>query len=173
MKRFLICLLAGFAVFCLSCKSTASSGGDSNGSNGVVISGEVTQEKVNDALGQIYDNYRASLDLTNAQTYTVVYGDTLSAITRRFYGSLTNVGESGPSNGFYFPVIMAASGHTIVDPDFIQPGMHLTIPDLRRNLDSSESRKAIKECLNDVSYVYNRKGVKETEEGLKRLANSL
>ena len=161
MKKILICLLFAAALFSLSCKS------------GPKIEGEVTQEKVNDALGQIYNNYRSKLDLTGAQDYTVVSGDTLSQITRRFYGSLTGVGEAGPNNGFYFPVIMVASDSHIVDPDFIEPGMKMKIPDLKKNLDNATSRKAIKDCLIDVAYVYNKKNNTATEEGLKTLSKSL
>jgi len=100
-------------------------------------------------------------------------GDTLSEITRRFYGNQTGVGDAGTRNGFYFPLIMMASNHAIVDPDFIEPGMKLTIPDLRRNLLDSEARKAIKNGLLDVSHVYNRKGDTATEQGLIALSNSL
>ena len=161
MKKLLICLLIAAALFSLSCQS------------GPKIEGEVTQEKVNDALGQIYDNYRGKLDLTGAQDYTVVSGDTLSQITRKYYGDLTDVGDAGPHNGFYFPVIMLASESNIVDPDFIQPGMKMKIPDLKKNLANPGSKKAIKDCLNDVAYVYNKKNNAATEEGLRTLAKSL
>ena len=163
MKKLIICLLI-IAAFTVSCATTAS---------GPVIEGEVTQEKVNEVLTQIYDTYRNSLDMTGAQDYTVVRGDTLSQITRNFYGSLTGVGEAGPNNGFYFPVIMMASDSEIVDPDLIEPGMKMKIVDLQRNLDNPTARKAIKDCLLDVAYVYNRKGIPASENGLKALANSL
>ena len=161
MKKILVCLLISAALFSLSCKT------------GPKIEGEVTQEKVDEALSQIYDNYRAKLDMTGAQDYSVVSGDTLSQITRRYYGNLTDVGEAGPNNGFYFPVIMMASESNIVDPDLIQPGMKMKVPDLKRNLDNPAARKAIKDALNDVAYVYNKKGHTVTEEGLKNLAKSL
>ena len=166
MKKFLVCLLLAATLVGVSCKSAPTA-------SGAVIEGDVTQGKVNDALNQIYNAYRSKLDLTGAQDYTVVSGDTLTQITRKFYGSLTGVGSAGPNNGFYFPVIMLASGSKIVDPDLIEPGMKLKIPDLKKNLANSGSRKAIKDCLNDVSYVYNRKGDTSTEKGLKNLANSI
>ncbi|MCL2129224.1 MAG: LysM peptidoglycan-binding domain-containing protein [Treponema sp.] len=134
MKKLIICLLI-IAAFTVSCATTAS---------GPVIEGEVTQEKVNEVLTQIYDTYRNSLDMTGAQDYTVVRGDTLSQITRNFYGSLTGVGEAGPNNGFYFPVIMMASDSEIVDPDLIEPGMKMKIVDLQRNLDNPTARKPLK-----------------------------
>jgi hypothetical protein len=165
MKKFgigsLVCILALAA---LSCKSTAS---------GVNIEGEVTQEKVDSALEQIYGTYKTQLILDGAQDYTVVDGDTLSAITRKYYGSLTDVGDAGPNNGFYFPVIMMAADSDIVDPDKIEPGMKFKIVDLKKNLADPAARAAIRDCLNDVAYVYNKKDVALTEEGLRKLAGSL
>ena len=155
---FLILLLVGMT---FSCKS------------GPKIEGEVTQDKVNDALQSIYDQYRSKLDMTGAKDYTIAKGDTLSQITRNNYGDLTDVGDAGPNNGFYFPVIMMASESKIVDPDFIEPDMKLKIVDLKKNLAIPASRKAIKDCLNDVAYVYNKKGQQATEDGLKKLAASL
>ena len=167
MKKIFICLLVMTALIGMACKTGPTS-------SGATIEGEVTQKKVNDALGQIYNTYRAKLDMTGVQNYTVVSGDTLSQITRKYYGSLTDVGEAGPNNGFYFPVLMLASdGSHIVDPDLIEPGMVLKIVDLKINLANASSRKAIKDCLNEVAYVYNRKGSASMEEGLKKLANSL
>ena len=165
MKKITIVFVLFMAIFLLfSCKTTES---------GVKIEGEVTQQKVDEALGQIYDTYRPLLDLTGAQNYTVVRGDTLSEITRRYYGNLTDVGVAGPHNGFYFPVIMMASDGKIVDPDLIEPGMNLKVPDLKKNLANPGARKAIKDTLIDVAYVYNKKGVAASEEGLKKLASSL
>ena len=158
----LMMILASLLVF--SCASSGS---------GAKIEGDVTQDKVNTALGTIYDTYRSKLDMTGAQSYTVVSGDSLSQITRKFYGNLTGVGDAGANNGFHFPVIMLASGNKIVDPDLIEPGMQLKIPDLQKNLANPVSRKAIKDCLNEVAYVYNRKGVAATENGLRKLADSL
>ena len=161
MKKLLVCLIIAAALAGLSCKSSPK------------IEGEVTQEKVNNALEQIYDHYRTKLDFTDAQDYTVASGDSLSQITRKYYGNLTDVGDAGSGNGFYFPVIMMASESKIVDPDLIEPNMKLKIVDLKKNLANPASRKAIKDCLIDVAYVYNKKGVPAEEEGLKRLANSL
>jgi LysM repeat protein len=166
MKKILFCLLIMATLAGVSCKTGPTS-------SGVEIEGDVTQEKVNDALNEIFDAYRKKLDFSGAQEYTVVRGDTLSQITRTFYGSLTGVGTAGSNNGFYFPVVMLASDRHIVDPDLIEPGMKLKIPDLKKNLANQVARKAIKDCLNDVAYVYNRKGHPQTEKGLKTLADSI
>ena len=160
----LMVLLAAAVLF--SCKSSPSSSAPK-------IEGEVTQEKVNNALGDIYSKYRSDLVMDGAQIYTVKSGDTLSNITRMYYGSLTGVGTAGAQNGFYFPVIMMASDSPIVDPDLIEPGMELKIIDLARNLNRSSSRKAIKNCLSDVAGIYNSKGRAAEENGLRNLANSL
>ena len=167
MKKFLICLLITICFISLACGTTDQI------FRRPVITGEVTQEKIDDALEQIYSNYRNRLDMTGAQDYTVAAGDSLSQITRHFYGSLTNVGSAGTGNGFYFPIVMMASDSHIVDPDLIEPGMALKIIDLRRNLDNPVSRQAIKDCLRDVAYIYNRKEDNATESGLLRLSDSL
>jgi len=167
MKKVLLFLFIAVALIGLSCKSGPTA-------SGVTIEGDVTPEKVNQALEDIYSAYFGKLDLSGAQYYTVERGDTLSQITRKYYGNLTDVGKAGPNNGFYFPVIMLASSNAgIVNPDLIEPGMRLTIPDLKKNLANSGAKKAIKNCISDISYVYNRKGDSATEKGLVDLANSL
>jgi hypothetical protein len=180
MKNYLFCLLVLTALIGLSCASTPSDAPVSDSSTSDApsgrpqIEGEVTQAKVNDALEQIYASYQTRMDMTGAREYTVVRGDTLSQIARNFYGSLTDVGMAGTRNGFYFPLIMLASpGSNIVDPDLIVPGLKLNIPDIKRNLANPVARQAIKDCLTDVAYVYNKKGKPSEEEGLLRLANSL
>ena len=166
MKKVLVFLVVAVALIGLSCKSGPTASGAS-------IEGDVTQEKVNQALEKIYSTYFGKLDLSGAQNYTVEKGDTLTKITQKYYGGLTDVGTAGSSNGFYFPILMLASGNTIVDPDLIEPGMKLTIPDLKKNLANSGARKAIKNCIQDVSYVYNKKGQSSVEKGLVTLADSL
>ena len=166
MKKLLFCLFIVIALVGLSCRSGPTM-------SGARIDGDVTSERVHAALSHIYNTYRSSLDLTGAREHVVQSGDTLSEITRRFYGDLTGVGTAGARNGFYFPVIMMASDLDIVDPDYIQPGMRLVIPDLPLNLANSRARRAIKNCLNDVAYVYSRRGNTTNEQGLLTLANSL
>jgi hypothetical protein len=161
MKKLSVCLLAALTLtVVLSCASTKPA----DAAFSPVIEGEITQKKVNDTLTQIYDKYRSSLDLSGAAAYVVKKGDTLSGITRNAYGTM---------NGFYFPLIMMASNQDIVDPDLIEPSMSLVIPDLRKNLDNPAARQAIKDCLKDVAYVYNKKGDSATEKGLQTLADSL
>ena len=112
------------------------------------------------------------LDLTGAQQYTVVEGDTLSEIARRFYGAQTNVGEAGTRNGFFFPIIQMASGIVIDDPDVLFPGMILTVPDLRRNLDAPGSRQAVINGLREAANFFEGRRPLDVE-GLRRLADSL
>jgi nucleoid-associated protein YgaU len=139
-----------------------------------VIAKDVTQEKVNSELKKIYDNYYSSLDMYGRQEYTVVWGDTLSKITRHYYGDLTDVGEAGSRNGFYFPILMMASPDShIVDPDLIVPGLTLTIIDLKRNLEDPAAHQAIKDSIKDIASIYDVKNKPTEVDGLIKLSNSL
>jgi len=183
MKKFLIILVAISALAILSCNSSPAPATNPAPPAATpapapapaaqpkpATQGDSTQVKANEAPAVTYVN---KLDMTGAVDYVVVKGDTLSDIARKQYGGLTNVGVAGARNGFYFPVIILASPNTIADPDLIEVGMKLKIVDLKINLDNPVSRQAIKDCLLNVSSVYNKKGVKATEDGLIRLANSL
>lgn len=125
---------------------------------------EFTQEKANSAFEKVYDTFRDGLILEGAKTYTVVQGDTLSAITRGNYGG---------KNGYFFPLIMLASSDVVLDPDLIEPGMALTIPDLEKNLNDVQARKKLQEFLEQISRIYDKKGREEIRDRLKALAASL
>jgi hypothetical protein len=112
------------------------------------------------------------LDLTGAQQYVVVAGDILSNIARRFYGGLGALEHGGRENGFFFPAIMLASP-AVTDPDVLVPGMVLTIPDLRRNLDNPGARQAMREAMLETATLNQGRNRLLDVEGLRRLANSL
>ncbi|MDR1058463.1 MAG: LysM peptidoglycan-binding domain-containing protein [Treponema sp.] len=151
MRKFTPAAFFALAVFLiLSCASGPSSP-------------EGTPEP-EDELKKIYQEYRSSLILEGAGNYEVVRGDTLAAITKRHYGN---------ENGYYFPIIMMASSDVVADPDLIEPGMKLIIPDLKKNLDAPSSRRDIKSCLADIANVYRSKGDSYTETRLNNLADSL
>jgi hypothetical protein len=123
-----------------------------------------TQEEADKAFEQIYAQYHDSLILTGAKSYTVIGGDTLSAITRKNYGN---------DNGYYFPLVMLASRDVVLDPDLIEPGMQLTIPDLQRNLNDQKARAELKKFLKDVSNIYDRKDQPTTRDRLAALSEGL
>jgi len=101
------------------------------------------------------------LILDGAETYTVVWGDTLTKIARNKY-----------QNGFYYPIIMMASSNVVKDQDKIVPGMKLTIPNLQANLNDSRARASIKSYLLEVASLTERKRPRDAA-GLRSLANSL
>jgi len=115
-----------------------------------------------EALRSIYERHYNDLILEGASTYTVVQGDMLSAISRDKY-----------DNGFYFPVIMLASKDVVIDPDKIEPGMELTIPDLQKNLDDPKAKANIKSFLGEIAKLEEDRGRPENTQGLRSLANSL
>ena len=121
-----------------------------------------TQQDVDNAFQRIYNQYRGDLILDGAGTYTVVSGDTLSAISRESY-----------HNGFYFPIIMLASSEVVLDPDQITPGMELTIPDLQKNLDDARAKGRLKSYLGEIASIYDRRSRPADAAGLRDLAASL
>jgi hypothetical protein len=140
----LVCMMA-----VLSCASTED---------------QFTQEEANTAFEKIYNAFRNDLILEDAKKYTVVKGNTLSEITREFYGK---------SNGYYFPLIMLASSEVVLDPDLIEPGMVLTIPDLQKNLNDAKARAKVKKFLIQIAGVYDKKEDEKTRDRLKALAELL
>jgi uncharacterized membrane protein YiaA len=127
-----------------------------------VLACKSTAQKVEDALKNAYDRHYDALILDGAQTRTVRSGDTLSAISREVY-----------NNGFYFPVIMLASKDVVIDPDKIEPGMQLTIPNLQTNLNDAKARANIKSFLLEIAAVEDMRDRPEDARGLRQLSNSL
>jgi hypothetical protein len=121
-----------------------------------------TQEEANEALQRVYNEYKSDLILEGAKSYTVVKGDVLSAISRREY-----------NNGFYFPLIMLASSDVVLDPDLIEPGMVLTIPDLQRNLNDAKAKERIKSFLREIADIEDRRERPQDAEGLRKHADEL
>jgi hypothetical protein len=119
------------------------------------------QEDVNLSFETVYNKYENKLILDGASDYVVVPGDTLTRISRSNYGA---------GNGYYFPLIMLASNDVVQDPDLIEPGMHLAIPDLQRNLDDPGARQAMKEFFNEIAEVYHQKSTSEERTVLRNLA---
>jgi hypothetical protein len=77
---------------------------------------------------------------------------------------------------------MAASNEKetvdIADPDLIEPGMELVIPDLKINLDDPEVRARIKVLLESVATIYDEKSSdvrwsRENRDGLIATAETL
>jgi len=146
-KTVLVTVLVISVLLAASCKSTGGQAG-----------GTVTDE----TFSRVYNKYANRLILEGAQSYTVKSGDTLAHIARSLY-----------NDGYYYPVIMLASRDVVLDPDKIQPGMTLTIPDLQKNLDNSGAKSAIKGVTLDCADIENDRGRADTAKGLRDHANSL
>jgi hypothetical protein len=125
------------------------------------IEEERQQKELEQLFERVYSAHKANLDLEGAETYTVVEGDRLSAITRNKYGA---------DKGYYFPLIMLASRDVVQHPDLIEPGMELTIPILQKNLDNPSSRQMVKAFLLDIADVYEHTEEIETRESKQQEA---
>ena len=152
MKKIITLVLALALVFgVVSCASSSS----------------VSQDKINKAFADVYQKYRDEIIMDGYTLHEVKPGDTLTQIAKDRYGS---------DNGYYFPLIMLASSEVILDPDLIQPGMELKIPDLQRNKNNARAAKAMKNYFYEIADVYKYKKTaeaKKTREGIIKLANAL
>jgi len=152
MKKVVLSVVLILSVLLvISCKSTKGAG---SGSGTTVVN--------DDTFRRIYDRYFGDLILDGAQKYTVRSGDRLVDISNRFY-----------QDGYYYPVILLASKDIVVDPDKIQPGMELTIPDLQKNLDNPRSKASIKGVITDCAGLEDDRGRADTARGLRSHAATL
>lgn len=128
-----------------------------------IISCKTTKALVtDDTFHRIYNKYYNDLILEGSRTHTVKSGDTLSRISNSYY-----------SDGYYYPVIMLASKDIVADPDKIEPGMILIIPDLQRNLNDAKAKASIKGVILDCAKLEDDRGRASTAKGLRDHANSL
>jgi LysM repeat protein len=99
--------------------------------------------------------------LEGAQAYTVAPGNTLSGISRRFYGDTD-----------YFPLIMLGSSD-VSDPDVIELDTKLTIPDLKRNIADPGAKAKMKSYYNEIADIYEKRNRPHYAAQLRKLADSL
>ncbi|MDR3304231.1 MAG: LysM peptidoglycan-binding domain-containing protein [Treponema sp.] len=104
------------------------------------------------------------LDVTAAQTHTVVKGDTLAKIAERYYGT----------QGIYcFPLILFANRQVVANPDEISPGMQLAIPELKLDLMNAAARAELKSYTMEVAWWYSRNGKTAMKDALISFADTL
>lgn len=128
---------------------------------------EEVKEEVKEEVTEIVKEIKTLVVLDGAQEYKVKYGDTLSKIAKNFYGV---------NNGYYFPLIMLATEEPIDDPDVIEPGMTLIIPDLQKNLDEVAVHQNMKTGFSKVADLYKNKPTStsgRTREELLKIVDSL
>jgi hypothetical protein len=144
MKKMLV-IAALISAVVLGCKTTGSGSGSSSG-GGSGLGQLTTDAEVKEAFEDIYDEFRHDIILDGAKAYVVVANDRLVDIARREYG-----------DGYYFPLIILASDKVVLDPDKIEVGDKLIIPDLQRNLNDAKAKSSLKACINDVAGLYDRR----------------
>jgi LysM repeat protein len=104
------------------------------------------------------------LILDGATNHTVVRGDTLADIAASKYGG---------SNMYFFPLIRLANASTVPDPDVIEVGTKLVVPDLQRNLDNAGANALVRADLLNVAAQYERQGKPNAASTLKSLATRI
>ena len=140
MKKITFLSLSMAAIFAFaSCTSTSTMDAPSK-----------KQAEINKSFDKVYSTHAGSLVLDGAETYVVQKGDTLTSITKKFYA-----GED--ENGYYFPMIMLASRGVVSDPELIEPGMKLTIPNFDKNIKDRKVAKKLSPFFKDLTGVYKQK----------------
>jgi hypothetical protein len=166
MKKVVLCLALILSFFLLfACASVPSASEPAPPSSSAPVSSPASTPAASTPTPPPSNAASSSLTtdlvLDGAETYTVVWGDTLSKISRNKY-----------RNGFYYPLIMMASSNVVKDQDKITPGMRLIIPNLQANLNDSRARASIKRYILEIASLTERKRPRDAA-GLRNLANSL
>jgi hypothetical protein len=107
---------------------------------------------------------RGVIILDGASNYTVVKGDTLSDIAASKYGG---------SNRYFFPLIQLGSANVVKDPDVIEVGDTLVIPDLQRNLNDTGASAAIRSAMLVTASQYEKQSKPNAATTLRNLATRI
>ncbi|MDR2662184.1 MAG: LysM peptidoglycan-binding domain-containing protein [Treponema sp.] len=107
---------------------------------------------------------RGVIILDGASNYTVVKGDTLSNIA---------AGKYGESNRYFFPLIQLGSAEIVKDPDVLEVGDKLIIPELQRNLNDVGANAAIRAAMLVTAAQYERQSKPNAASILKNLATRI
>ena len=105
-----------------------------------------------------YFRNQNNIILDGSQSYTVQRGDTLVSIARRYYG-----------DGSYYPLIMIASDE-VTDPDRIEPGMNLTVPVLKENLEDDQAKTSLYSFFADIARIEESRGRSATANLMRQHA---
>ncbi|MDR0473308.1 MAG: LysM peptidoglycan-binding domain-containing protein [Treponema sp.] len=103
-----------------------------------------------------YTRHSSGIILDRATQYTVKRGDTLAGISRRFY-----------EDASWYPLIVIVCDNEISDTDRIVPGMRLTVPVLKENLEDSRARESINRKLLETAVIEEQRGRNKTAELLR------
>lgn len=156
MKKILFLLVSITSLFFFSCASTdaaADTSAPAEEPKEEVVEDEVAEEVTIEELQEIV--------LTNAESYTVVRGDTLSKISDKFY-----------NEKYLFPLI-ALANDLDVNPDFILPQMTLVIPMYNENMNNVSVQKYLKGQFARFAEMYGNKGYTEARAALQSISDKL
>jgi LysM repeat protein len=104
---------------------------------------------------EAYIRHHNDIILNQSQSYTVQSGDTMVIIARRFY-----------SDSSLYPLIFGASDE-VSDPDRIEVGTILTIPDLELNWNDAKAKKSIDELILEMAGIEEHRGRNNTAAMLR------
>lgn len=167
MKKFVVVSIAAIAFALLASCGTAPKPQAAASDSAAKDSGQTAAKgtsKEDKAFDKVYTQAKEKIDTGDTETYVVQSGDTLTAITKQYYGD---------DKGYYFPMIMAASSDVVTNPDLIVPGMELSIPDYDANMNNPKIRAALKGVFKKVANIYAKQDKTDMENHLLEVADSL
>jgi PBP1b-binding outer membrane lipoprotein LpoB len=104
------------------------------------------------------------LVLDGAANHTVVSGDTLAEIAANRYGG---------TNMYFFPLIRLANSGVVSDPDLIEPGTNLVVPQLQSNLNSVSANALVRAEMLRIASQYDRQEKPNAAARLRSLATRI
>ncbi|MDR2073169.1 MAG: LysM peptidoglycan-binding domain-containing protein [Spirochaetaceae bacterium] len=107
---------------------------------------------------------KGDIILDGATNYIVVKGDTLAEIAASKYGA---------GNRYFFPLIQLANTAVVKNPDLIEVGDSLTIPNLQRNLGDAGATAVIRNAMLATATQYEQQSKPKAAAILKSLAAGL
>jgi LysM repeat protein len=162
-RNFLFSILIFFLLFSGACKSkpapvnvppatsttppvTQPSETPTNTTNPDTSSGNTIGSSTGNTSSTTGNRHSSGVILDGATNYSVVKGDTLNGIARRFY-----------NDGSYYPLIMMVST-IVVDPDEILPLQRLTVPALNVNMNDPTARQSINRYFLQIADIEDQRG---------------
>jgi hypothetical protein len=153
-KNVLVVLLIISILLIVACKSPPPAAE-------ITETAEIT-EVTDETFRTVFVKYIDDLIIDGAINHEVKSGDTVIGISLKYY-----------DHNYFFPIIMLASKYVVLDPDKINPGMVLIVPNLEVNLNDPVSRAAIINVMMEYADIEDARGKNHLAQSIRDHAHEL